>query len=258
VEGHTDKLTINALGVAKAGLLLGHPAPDKPGGVEDDFADMPSLEDASDHKSRQGLPTQTSDFPETRTLRNSPAVMQAKGSESHAPFDAHHVEVLTPVVVSPQLHLISPQRVKSPAHTIALTNTQIDGHHEEVSATVTVPSPSLVLKNHFSSFDGLDTTDVGGDPYIGTSTTIVEPQKAKSLGDAKALSLVLQNHFSSLDGLENTNVLSKFWADPNEMEEDDSDTGEEIVCTKRKPGRPPKRNGKSKKTAKTVLSTTSQ
>jgi len=70
--------------------------------------------------------------------------------------------------------------------------------------------------------------------------------------------LVLQNHFSSLNGLENTNVLSKFWVGPNEMEEDDSDTGDEIVCTKRKPGRPPKKNGKSKKIAKAVLSTTSQ
>ena len=99
---------------------------------------------------------------------------------------------------------------------------------------------------------------MGGDPYIGTSTAIVEPQKAKSLGDVKALSLVLQNHFSSLDGLENANVPSKFWVDPNEMEKDDNDTGEEIVCIKRKPGRPPKRNGKSKKTVKTVLSTTSQ
>jgi len=42
------------------------------------------------------------------------------------------------------------------------------------------------------------------------------------------------------------------------MEEDASDTGEEIVCTKRKPGRTPKRIGKSKKTTKAVISTTSQ
>ena len=63
MEGHTDKLTINAPGGAKAGSLLGHPAPDKPGGVEDDFADMPSFEDASDYGSRQGDPTHTSDFP---------------------------------------------------------------------------------------------------------------------------------------------------------------------------------------------------
>ena len=41
--------------------------------------------------------------------------------------------------------------------------------------------------------------------------------------------------------------FQNFWADPNEMEEDDSDTGEEIVCTKRNPGRPPKKSGKSKK-----------
>jgi len=69
--------------------------------------------------------------------------------------------------------------------------------------------------------------------------------------------LVLQNHFSSLDGLKTTNVVSKFWVDPNEMEKDASDTGEEIVCIKRKPGRPHKGTGKSKKIAKVVLSTTS-
>ena len=53
-------------------------------------------------------------------------------------------------------------------------------------------------------------------------------------------------------------VVSKFWADSNEMEEDASDNGEETVHTKRKPGRPPKGTGKSRKTAKAVLSTTSQ
>jgi len=42
------------------------------------------------------------------------------------------------------------------------------------------------------------------------------------------------------------------------MEEHVSDTGKEIVHTKRKPGRPPKGIGKSKKAAKAVLSTTSQ
>jgi len=42
------------------------------------------------------------------------------------------------------------------------------------------------------------------------------------------------------------------------MEEDASDIGKEIVCTKRKLGRPPKETGKSKKTVKTILSTTSQ
>jgi len=52
--------------------------------------------------------------------------------------------------------------------------------------------------------------------------------------------------------------MFKFWADPNEMEEDASDTGEEIVCTKRKSGRPPKGIGKSKISAQAVFSTTSQ
>ena len=50
-------------------------------------------------------------------------------------------------------------------------------------------------------------------------------RKAKSLGDVKALSLVLQNHFSSLDGLETTYVVSKFWVNPNEIEEYASDIG---------------------------------
>jgi len=70
----------------------------------------------------------------------------------------------------------------------------------EVSSTVTVPSPSchtspwkakslwdakallldndtLVLQNHFSSLDGLETIDAGGDPHTCTPiipTTIVE------------------------------------------------------------------------------------
>jgi len=47
--------------------------------------------------------------------------------------------------------------------------------------------------------------------------------------------------------LETTDVVSKFWADPNEMEKDANDNGKEIVCTKRKPKRPPKGTGKSKK-----------
>ena len=53
-------------------------------------------------------------------------------------------------------------------------------------------------------------------------------------------------------------VVSKFWVDSNEMEEDASDNREETVRTKRKPGRPPKGTGKSRKTAKAVLFTTSQ
>jgi len=42
------------------------------------------------------------------------------------------------------------------------------------------------------------------------------------------------------------------------MEEHANDNREEIVRTKRKPGRPPKGTSKSKKTVKEVLSTTSQ
>ena len=127
------------------------------------------------------------------------------------------MEVSAPVVVS--LCPTSPRRAKSPASSNIPTKNLIDGHHVEVSANVTTSSSS---------------------PHAS-------PRKAKPLGDVKALLLVLQNHFSSLDGLETTNVVSKFWVDPNEMEENASDIGEEIVCTKRKPERPPKGIGQFKK-----------
>jgi len=141
-------------------------------------------------------------------LRNSTIVIQAKDSELHSvttPIDNHHVEVSAPVALASPLRPISTQKAKSPTDSKAPINTPIDGHHVEVSTIVTVPS-------------------------LSPHTT---PQKDKSLGDVKALSLVLQNQFSSLGGLETTDVISKFWVDPNEMEEDASDTGEEIVCTKR-------------------------
>jgi len=129
----------------------------------------------------------------------------------------------------------------------------------EVSAIVTVPSLSphtssrkakslgdikelsLVLQNHFSSLDGSETTDVGGDPNIGAS--IIPTVIAEINSDH----ITVKNQ-----------VVSKFWADPNEMEENASDTGEEIVHTKRKPERPPKGTGKSKKIARAILSTMSQ
>ena len=95
----------------------------------------------------------------------------------------------------------------------------------------------MVLQNHFSSLDGLETTDVGGDSHIGAST--IPP-----IG-------------INYDHIENQ-VVSKFWADSKEMEEDAGDNEEETVRTKRKRGRPPKGTGKSRKTAKAVLSTMSQ
>jgi len=171
---------------------------------------------------QEGVPT--SDFPESGMLRNSPVVMQAKDLKSHSvttSIDDRHVEVSAPVVVP------SPRRAKSPVDSKAPIKTPIDGHYVKVSAIVPSPLP------HTSS------------------------RKAKSLGDLKALSLVLPNHFSSLDGLKTTDVVSKIWVDPNKMEEDASDTGEEVY-TKRKPGRPPKGIGKSKKPVKEVLSTTLQ
>jgi len=51
-------------------------ASDKPSRVEDDFGNMPPLEDASDNESRQGLSPHTLDFPDQGML---PAIMQAKG-----------------------------------------------------------------------------------------------------------------------------------------------------------------------------------
>ena len=203
-------MTIDAPGGTNAESLLGHLASDKKYGGEDDFADMSSLEDASDHdrsSPKQSLFTPTLDISEPGMVRNSPAFMQAKGSESQLVvhltmtlIDDHHVEVSTPVVVRFPPRSTSPQRAKSPGNAKAPIKTLIDGHHVEVSAIVIVPSPSrhtsprktkslrdvkallpdndtLVLQNHFSFFDGLETTIVGGDPHIGASiipTSIVE------------------------------------------------------------------------------------
>jgi len=89
----------------------------------------------------------------------------------------------------------------------------------EVSAIVIVPSQSphtsprkakyiedvkaisLVLQNHFSSLDGLETTNVGGDSHIGASTI---PPTIVGINS---------------DDIENQ-VVSKFWADSNDMEGD--------------------------------------
>jgi len=166
-------------GGANAGSLLGHLASDKTGGEEDDFVNMPPLEDTSYHDrspSRQGLSTPTSDFPKSGMLRNSPVVMQAKGLNSHSVttlIDDHHEEVSTPVAAPSPLHSTSHRMAKFPAVSKAPIKTPIDGHHVEVSAIVIVPS-SIPHTSH---------------------------RQAKSVGDVKALSLVLQNHFSSLDGL---------------------------------------------------------
>jgi len=112
VEGLTDKLKVDAPGGANAGSPLGHIASDKTVGVEDDFAYMPPLGDASDHDKsspRQELSTPTSNFPELGMLRNSPAIMQAKGLESHSVttlIDDHHVEVYAPMVIPSPLRPI--------------------------------------------------------------------------------------------------------------------------------------------------------
>jgi len=83
VEGPIDKLTIDAPVGANVGSLLGHLAYDKTDGGENHFAYMPPLEDASNHDKsspKQRLFTPTSNISEPGMVRNSPAVMQAKGS----------------------------------------------------------------------------------------------------------------------------------------------------------------------------------
>ena len=137
-----DPTNIEIPGGANVGPLLGHLASDKPGGGEDDFAHIPPLEDASDHESRQGLSPYTSYFPKQGML---PAIMQAKGSESHAPIENHHVEVWAPVAVPSMLRPTSPWRAKLTADSTITINTPIDGHHVVISAIVTAPSPLLVL-----------------------------------------------------------------------------------------------------------------
>jgi len=132
VEGLIDKLKVDATGGVNVRSPLGHLASDKTGGREHDFADMPPLEDASDHdrsSPKQGLSTPTLD---------SLDVMQAKASESNSTtlIDDHHVEVSVPVIVPSPLRTTSPRRVKSHADTNALVP------KVEVSAIVTVPSQS--------------------------------------------------------------------------------------------------------------------
>jgi len=263
MEGPIGNLTTDAPGEANAGSLLGHLSYDKTNGGDDDFVDMPPLEDVSDHdrsSPRHRLFTPTSDtvkVSEPGMVRNSPVVMQVKGLESQlvvdsvtTPIDGHHVEVsATMVVPSPSLHTF-PQKPKSLGNAKAPVTTSIDGHHVQISTIMVVPSPSrhtsprkakslgdakallsdndmLVLQNHFSSLDGLETTDAGGDPHTGTPIIST---------------VVIEFNFEHIT-VENQ-VVSKFWANPNEMEEHDSDTREEIVYTKRKPGRQPKETGK--------------
>ena len=82
---------------------------------------------------------------------------------------------------------------------------------------------------------------MGGDPHTGTLII---------------LTAIVEFNYEHIT-VENQ-VVSKFWTNPNEMEEHVSDTREEIVHTKIKSRRPPKGTGKSKKTDKAVLSTTPQ
>jgi len=232
VEDPTDKLNIVVPDKADAGSPLGHLASDKSGGVEDVFADMPPFEDVSDHESKQGLSTHTSNFPVQGML---PVVMQAKGSVSHAPIEDLHVEISPPVVVPSSLCPTSPQRAKSPTDSTTPINTPIDGHHVETSAIVIVPSPSLACKITFHL------------------SRVWKLQMWEVILILVRLLPLLKFDYDHIT-VENE-IGSKVWVDPNEMEEDVSDTGEKIVRIKRKPGRPPKGTGKSKKITKTILTT---
>jgi len=120
VEDPIDKLTTNAPGGANSNPLLGHLAYDKTNGGEDDFADMPPHEDALFHdrsSPRQGLFTSTSDISKPGMVRNSPSIMQAKGSKSQLVVhsvtnltDDPHVKVYALVVVPSPSRPTSPQR----------------------------------------------------------------------------------------------------------------------------------------------------
>ena len=64
MEDPIGNLATNAPGGVNAGSLLGHLASDKTDGGDNDFVDMPSLKDASDHdrsSPRQGFFTPTFD-----------------------------------------------------------------------------------------------------------------------------------------------------------------------------------------------------
>ena len=56
MEGPIDNLTTNAPSGANAGSLLGHLASDITDGEEDDFKNIPPLEDSSDHDRKSGRP----------------------------------------------------------------------------------------------------------------------------------------------------------------------------------------------------------
>jgi len=104
------------------------------------------------------------------------------------------VQVSAIVVVAYSSRHTSPRKAKSLEDAKAPIKTPVDGHHEEISTIVVVPSSSchtsprkakslgdakallpdndtLVLQNHLSSLDGLETTNAGGDPH--TSTPII-------------------------------------------------------------------------------------
>jgi len=78
---------------------------------------------------------------------------------------------------------------------------------------------TLVLQNHFSSLDGLETIDARGDPH--TSTPII-------------LTAIVEFNYEDI-AIENQ-VISKFWATHTELEEHVSDTRRKLFTLQENQG----------------------
>ena len=87
----------------------------------------------------------------------------------------------------------------------------------------------------------MEITDAGGGPNTGT------PIILSAIIDINYEHKTVANQ-----------VVSKFWANPSVIQENDSDIRAGIVRTTRKPKKPPKGTSKFRKIAQTVLSKKSQ
>jgi len=105
------------------------------------------------------------------------------------------------VVVPSLSHPTSHQKAKSLGEALLLTN------------------DTLVLQNHFTSLDGLETTNVGGDPHTRAPIFPI---------------VVVEFNYEHMTV--GNMVVSKFWADPNEMEEKSNDTGRKFFTLKENQG----------------------
>jgi len=90
VEGPIDNLNIDALGGANVVSLLNHIAYDKTSGVEDDFADMPLIEDASDHeRSPSGVVHSHFGFPRTEDAKEFTCCFTNQGIKVRFSYDSY-------------------------------------------------------------------------------------------------------------------------------------------------------------------------